>query len=150
MVAVCLAVFLGALNVIFVTTAIPKIGGHFKSSASYTWIGSAFLQANVASIPYGAGSQTSSAHAQVSSVVIGQLVYQNEKAKKYRSLVASIHVALADSLKSMWLVYTCITAAGLFASFLIRRKILTHAHVETKTGLEAERERLKLDFASVK
>ncbi|CAD6442304.1 f7f36425-7a12-401d-87e7-aafd74bee0b2 [Sclerotinia trifoliorum] len=110
--------------------------------------------------------------AQAISVVIGQAVYQNEKAKKYPSLVASgispslaklissgdagadiqiinipppdqrtaVRVALADSLKPMWLMYTCITAAGLLASFLIRRKVLTHALVETRTGLEAERE----------
>ncbi|KAF7852947.1 hypothetical protein EAF04_010824 [Stromatinia cepivora] len=110
--------------------------------------------------------------AQAISVVIGQVVYQNEKAKKYPSLISSgispslarvissgdsgadiqiinslpldqraaIRIALASSLKPMWLMYTCITAAGLLASFFIRRKVLTHAHVETKTGLEAERE----------
>lgn len=111
--------------------------------------------------------------AQAISIVIGQTVYQNEKAKQYSSLVASgippslakgissgegggadiqiidnlppdqraaVRIALADSLMPMWLMYTSITAAGLLASFLIRQRVLTHTHVETKTGLEAERE----------
>ncbi|KAK0661659.1 major facilitator superfamily-domain-containing protein [Cercophora samala] len=111
--------------------------------------------------------------AQAISVVIGQVVYQNEKLKKYPVLVAAgispelskvlssgeaggadidiianlpptqrdaVRVALADSLEPMWIMYTCITAAGLLASFLIRKKVLTDVHVETKTGLEAERE----------
>ncbi|KAK4172815.1 major facilitator superfamily domain-containing protein [Triangularia setosa] len=111
--------------------------------------------------------------AQAISVVIGQVVYQNEKLKKYPLLVAAgispslskilssgeaggadieiiahlppdqryaVRVALADSLEPMWIMYTCITAAGLLASLLIRKKVLTDVHVETKTGLEAERE----------
>jgi hypothetical protein len=51
MLALCLAVFLGALDVTIVTTALPTISDHFHSSAGYTWIGSAFLLANAASIP---------------------------------------------------------------------------------------------------
>ncbi|VBB71446.1 Putative transporter [Podospora comata] len=111
--------------------------------------------------------------AQAISVVIGQVVYQNEKLKQYPVLVAAgispalsrvlssgeaggadidiianlpldqrdaVRVALTDSLEPMWIMYTCITAAGLLASFLIRKKVLTDVHVETKTGLEAERE----------
>ncbi|KAK4203961.1 major facilitator superfamily domain-containing protein [Triangularia verruculosa] len=111
--------------------------------------------------------------AQAISVVIGQVVYQNEKLKQYPVLVAAgispelskvlssseaggadidiianlpsdqraaVRIALADSLEPMWIMYTCITAAGLLASFLIRKKVLTDVHVETKTGLEAERE----------
>src|SRR6266536_1987756 len=46
MLALCLAVFLGALDVTIVTTALPTISDHFQSSAGYTWIGSAFLLAN--------------------------------------------------------------------------------------------------------
>ncbi|KAK4646267.1 hypothetical protein QC761_0041040 [Podospora bellae-mahoneyi] len=111
--------------------------------------------------------------AQAISVVIGQVVYQNEKLKQYPVLVAAgispelskvlssgeaggadidiianlppdqraaVRIALADSLEPMWIMYTCITAAGLLASFLVRKKVLTDVHVETKTGLEAERE----------
>ncbi|KAK0732532.1 major facilitator superfamily domain-containing protein [Apiosordaria backusii] len=110
--------------------------------------------------------------AQAISVVIGQVVYQNEKLKQYPSLLAAglspslaktlssgeaggadieiianlppdqreaVRIALAGSLEPMWIMYTCITAAGLLASFLIRKKVLTDVHVETKTGLEAER-----------
>ncbi|KAK5112487.1 hypothetical protein LTR62_004244 [Meristemomyces frigidus] len=51
MLALCMAVFLAALDVTIITTALPTISEHFHSSAGYTWIGSAFLLANAASIP---------------------------------------------------------------------------------------------------
>ncbi|KAK5134375.1 hypothetical protein LTR08_006555 [Meristemomyces frigidus] len=51
MLALCMAVFLAALDVTIVTTALPTISEHFGSSSGYTWIGSAFLLANSASIP---------------------------------------------------------------------------------------------------
>jgi MFS family permease len=51
MVALCLAVFLAALDVTIVTTALPTISEDFQSTSGYTWIGSAFLLANSASIP---------------------------------------------------------------------------------------------------
>ena len=53
---------------------------------------------------------------------------------------SAVRVALAKSLEPMWLMYTCFAAAGLVASFFIRPKVLTHEHVDTKTGLEAEHE----------
>lgn len=51
MLALCLAVFLAALDVTIITTALPTISEDFHSTAGYTWIGSAFLLANSASIP---------------------------------------------------------------------------------------------------
>lgn len=51
MLALCMAVFLAALDVTIITTALPTISEHFNSTAGYTWIGSAFLLANSASIP---------------------------------------------------------------------------------------------------
>jgi hypothetical protein len=51
MLALCMAVFLAALDVTIITTALPTISEHFQSTAGYTWIGSAFLLANSASIP---------------------------------------------------------------------------------------------------
>jgi len=51
MLALCLAVFLAALDVTIITTALPTISEYFHSAAGYTWIGSAFLLANAASIP---------------------------------------------------------------------------------------------------
>lgn len=51
MLALCLAVFLAALDVTIITTALPTISEHFHSTSGYTWIGSAFLLANSASIP---------------------------------------------------------------------------------------------------
>ncbi|KAF3017199.1 hypothetical protein E8E14_012566 [Neopestalotiopsis sp. 37M] len=109
--------------------------------------------------------------AQAISVVIGQVVYQNQMARTYNSLVASgltyslqtvlslstgadthiietlpedqrisVRIALADALQPMWLMYTCIAAAGLVASFFIRPRALMNDHVEIKMGLEAENE----------
>ena len=51
MLALGLAVFLAALDVTIVTTALPTISEEFHSASGYTWIGSAFLLANAASIP---------------------------------------------------------------------------------------------------
>merc|ERR1711939_634091 len=51
MAALMMAVFLAALDVTIITTALPTISEHFNSTAGYTWIGSAFLLANSASIP---------------------------------------------------------------------------------------------------
>lgn len=49
--ALCSAVFLAALDVTIVTVAIPTISEDFNSSAGYTWIGSAYLLANAATVP---------------------------------------------------------------------------------------------------
>lgn len=46
-----MAVFLAALDVTIVTTALPTISEHFHSSAGYTWIGSAYLLGNASSVP---------------------------------------------------------------------------------------------------
>ncbi|KAF2858781.1 putative major facilitator superfamily transporter, partial [Piedraia hortae CBS 480.64] len=51
MISLALAVFLAALDVTVVTTALPTISEHFQSTSGYTWIGSAFLLANSASTP---------------------------------------------------------------------------------------------------
>ncbi|KAG8623439.1 hypothetical protein KVT40_008415 [Elsinoe batatas] len=49
--ALCMAVFLAALDVTIITTALPTISSEFQSSAGYTWIGSAFLLGNASSVP---------------------------------------------------------------------------------------------------
>ena len=52
MFSLCLALFLAALDVTIITTALPTIAGHFAATAAdYTWIGSAYLLANSASVP---------------------------------------------------------------------------------------------------
>ncbi|APA09339.1 hypothetical protein sscle_05g041090 [Sclerotinia sclerotiorum 1980 UF-70] len=51
MISLCAAVFLAALDVSIITTALPTISEHFHSNAGYTWIGSAYLLANAASTP---------------------------------------------------------------------------------------------------
>jgi Na+/melibiose symporter-like transporter len=50
--SLCMALFLAALDITIITTALPTIAGHFKaSSADYTWIGSSYLLACAASVP---------------------------------------------------------------------------------------------------
>ena len=51
MLALGMAVFLAALDVTIITTALPTISEHFQSSAGYTWIGSAYTLANAAATP---------------------------------------------------------------------------------------------------
>lgn len=52
MFSLCMALFLSALDVTIITTALPTIAGHFNASASgYTWVGSSYLLANAASTP---------------------------------------------------------------------------------------------------
>ena len=44
-----MAVFLAAIDVTIITTALPTIAEHFNSASGYTWIGSSYLLANSAS-----------------------------------------------------------------------------------------------------
>jgi len=52
MFSLMMALFLAALDVTIITTALPTIAQHFNASAAdYTWVGSAYLLANAASVP---------------------------------------------------------------------------------------------------
>ncbi|KAJ6788278.1 hypothetical protein PWT90_09831 [Aphanocladium album] len=51
MVALCIALFLAALDMTIVTTAIPTISAHFHSTAGYVWIGSAYMLGSAALVP---------------------------------------------------------------------------------------------------
>jgi fucose permease len=52
MLSLCIALFLAALDMTIVTTALPAIIGSFGATTSdYTWVGSAYLLANAASVP---------------------------------------------------------------------------------------------------
>jgi len=52
MFSLCTALFLSALDVTIITTALPTIAQHFNASSSgYTWIGSAYLLANASATP---------------------------------------------------------------------------------------------------
>jgi MFS family permease len=44
-----MSVFLAALDVTIVTTALPTISKHFDSTAGFVWVGSAFMLAGAAS-----------------------------------------------------------------------------------------------------
>ncbi|KIE01319.1 multidrug resistance protein fnx1, partial [Metarhizium majus ARSEF 297] len=49
--ALCLALFLAALDMTIITTAIPTISSTFNSSLGYIWIGSAYLLGNATFVP---------------------------------------------------------------------------------------------------
>lgn len=52
MFSLCVALFLAALDVTIITTALPTIARRFGADAAdYTWVGSAYLLANAASVP---------------------------------------------------------------------------------------------------
>lgn len=51
MFALGMAVFLAAMDISIITTALPTISAHFQSAAGYTWIGSGFNLAAAASTP---------------------------------------------------------------------------------------------------
>ncbi|OAA65615.1 major facilitator superfamily transporter [Niveomyces insectorum RCEF 264] len=48
MTALCMSVFLAALDMTIVTTALPTIAAHFGTSAGFVWVGSAFMLASAA------------------------------------------------------------------------------------------------------
>ena len=53
MVALCIAVFLAAIDMVIITTALPTIARSLKADDSgYAWIGSAYLLANAAAVPF--------------------------------------------------------------------------------------------------
>lgn len=49
--SLCCAVFLAALDTTIITTAVPVIASEFDSTLGYTWVGSAYLLGNSASVP---------------------------------------------------------------------------------------------------
>ena len=51
MTSLCACVFLSALEVTIVTTALPTIASHFASDSGYTWIGTSYVLAQTASTP---------------------------------------------------------------------------------------------------
>jgi MFS family permease len=53
MVALCLSIFLAALDTVIITTALPTIATIFEiSDSGYAWIGSAYLLTNAAFVPF--------------------------------------------------------------------------------------------------
>ncbi|OKL58006.1 hypothetical protein UA08_06692 [Talaromyces atroroseus] len=49
--ALCVSLFLAALDTTIVATAVPTIVDHFNSSVGYIWVGSAYLIGNAAVVP---------------------------------------------------------------------------------------------------
>ncbi|KAJ9271524.1 hypothetical protein DTO212C5_2316 [Paecilomyces variotii] len=53
MVALCLALFLAALDMTIISTALPTMAAHFHASQSgYSWMASSYLLANAACVPF--------------------------------------------------------------------------------------------------
>ena len=51
MLSLCSTLFLAALDITIITTAVPTIANEFHSNLGYTWVGSAFILANGALVP---------------------------------------------------------------------------------------------------
>ncbi|OQE04198.1 hypothetical protein PENSOL_c001G01363 [Penicillium solitum] len=51
----------------------------------------------------------------------------------------AVREAFAWSLRNMWILYTCMSAVGVFFSVFILKTKLNKEHVETKTGLNIEK-----------
>jgi MFS family permease len=52
MFSLCMALFLAALDITIITTALPTVAAHFKASgADYTWIGSSYIVACAGAVP---------------------------------------------------------------------------------------------------
>ncbi|KAJ5479152.1 hypothetical protein N7530_004661 [Penicillium desertorum] len=51
----------------------------------------------------------------------------------------AVREAFAWSLRNMWILYTCMSAVGVFFSAFILKTKLNKEHVETKTGLNVEK-----------
>ncbi|KPM37827.1 hypothetical protein AK830_g8737 [Neonectria ditissima] len=51
MASLCACVFLSALEITIVSTALPTIAAHFASDSGYTWIGTSYVLAHTASTP---------------------------------------------------------------------------------------------------
>ncbi|OSS49741.1 hypothetical protein B5807_05918 [Epicoccum nigrum] len=54
---------------------------------------------------------------------------------------AIARAAFANALSKMWILYACFGAVGLLISLLIGVNVLDKQHIETKTGLDVEKER---------
>ncbi|KAJ5825179.1 hypothetical protein N7474_002317 [Penicillium riverlandense] len=52
--------------------------------------------------------------------------------------VLTVRNAFSWSLRNMWIMYTCMSGLGIFASFFVLKIRLGKEHVETKTGLKEE------------
>ena len=51
--ALCISIFLAALDTVLITTALPSIAQAFDiADAGYAWVGSAYLLTNAASVPF--------------------------------------------------------------------------------------------------
>lgn len=55
-----------------------------------------------------------------------------------KAQLLAVREAFAWSLRNMWILYTCMSAVGIFFSAFILRANLNKEHVETRTGLKIE------------
>ncbi|KAL8685949.1 MAG: hypothetical protein Q9224_005606 [Gallowayella concinna] len=50
----------------------------------------------------------------------------------------AIKEAFAESLRDMWILYTCVSFVGFVASAFVEKRELSKDHVETKTGITSK------------
>ncbi|KAI9648849.1 hypothetical protein NHQ30_003490 [Ciborinia camelliae] len=111
------------------------------------------------------------------SVVIGNVVFQNEMRKQQPALLAALGPAIAGeltgsdvanvrvldglplaqqhvarvafwhSLKTMWIMYVSLAAVTLFVSLFMVQQKLSTQHITVKTGLKAEEENRRQEMA---
>jgi MFS family permease len=104
MLALCLAVFLAALDITIITTALPTIAAHFKTNGTaYSWIGSGYLLANAATVP--SWGKISDIFGRKPVLLGANIIF----------LVGSLICALADNIKMLIVgrVFQGIGAGGL-------------------------------------
>ncbi|KAH7399379.1 major facilitator superfamily-domain-containing protein [Pyrenochaeta sp. MPI-SDFR-AT-0127] len=82
------------------------------------------------------GPQTASAFGGGSAGANVGLIQSLPEAEK-----AAARKAFSDSLSTMWIMYVAFSVVGIVASLLITRNKLDKQHEETKTGLEAEKQK---------
>ena len=104
MLALCLAVFLAALDITIITTALPTIAAHFKTNGTaYSWIGSGYLLANAATVP--SWGKFSDIFGRKPILLTANVIF----------LVGSLICALADNIKMLIVgrIFQGIGAGGL-------------------------------------
>lgn len=61
---------------------------------------------------------------------------------------AVVRVVYTESLKTLWIFYTCIAVLGLATCFLLKKEVLSKTHNEHKTGLATEQQQKQKDLGA--
>lgn len=66
--------------------------------------------------------------AAASVLIVGTIVDAGQK--------AAVKMAFADSLRNLWIFYSCAAGCTFVCSWFVGRRVLSSVHVETVTGLK--------------